>query len=123
MKFRNGEAHGIPYLREEPVRGVGERALDIEGGDDHLVGVHVQRGVLEEDCLVGGPAGHGPPPAGGHVGEDRRRDAAQDERPHQLDFGGGADYGLPVSRLRPAPLLVEGVDQGWPTRGEWVWCP
>ena len=69
------EAHGIPYLREEPVWGVGERALDIEGGDDHLVGVHVQCGVLEEDGLVGGPAGHGSPHAGGHVGEDRWRDA------------------------------------------------
>ena len=99
------------------MRGVGERALDIEGGDDHLVGVHVQRGVLEEDGLVGGLAGHGPPHAGGHVGEDRRRDAAQDERPHQLDFGGGADYGPPVSRLRPVPLLVEGVDQVGPLGG------
>ena len=62
----------IPYLCEEPVRGVGERALDIEGGNDHLVGVHVQRGVLEEDNFVGGPASHGPPHAGGHVGEHRR---------------------------------------------------
>ena len=49
---------------------MGERALDIEGGDNHLVGVHVQGGVVEEDGLVGGPAGHGSPHAGGHVGED-----------------------------------------------------
>ena len=98
--------------------GVGERALDIEGGDDHLVGVHVQCGVLEEDGLVGGPAGHGPPHAGGHVGEDRWRDAAQDERPHQLDLAGGADYGPPVPRLRPVPLFVEGVDQVGPLRGD-----
>ena len=55
---------------------MGERALDIEGGDNHLVGVHVQCGVLEEDGLVGGPAGHGSQHAGGHVGEDRWRDAA-----------------------------------------------
>ena len=32
---------------------MGERALDVEGGDDHLVGVHVQRGVLEDIYLVG----------------------------------------------------------------------
>ena len=56
--------------------GVGERALDIEGGDNHLVGAHVQCGVLEEDGLTGGPAGHGSPHAGGHVGKDRRRNAA-----------------------------------------------
>ena len=35
------------------MQGVGERALDIEEGDHHLVGVHVQCGVLEEDGLVG----------------------------------------------------------------------
>ena len=67
---------------------------------------------------LGGPAGHGSPHAGGHVGEDRRCDAAQDERPHQLDLGGGADYGPPVPWLRPAPLLVEGVDQAGPLRGD-----
>ena len=38
--------------------GRGGTALDIEGGDNHLVGVHVQCGVLEEDGLVGGPAGN-----------------------------------------------------------------
>ena len=92
--------------------------MDIEGGDDHLVGFHVQRGVLEADGLLGGPAGHGHPYAGGHVGEDRRRDAAQDERPHQLDFGGGADYGPPVSQLRPVHLLVEGLDQVGPLGGD-----
>ena len=97
---------------------MGERALDVKGGDNHLVGFHVQRGVLEEDGLVGGPAGHGPSHAGGHVGEDRLRNAAQDERPHQLDLGGGADYGPPVSRLRPVPLLVEGLDQVGPLRGD-----
>ena len=107
----------IPYLREEPVRGAGDRALDVEGGDNHLVGVHVQRGVREEDGLVGEPAGHGSPHAGGHVGEDCRRDAAQDQRPHQPDLGGGAYYGPPVSWLHPVPLLVEGVDEVGPLRG------
>ena len=82
-------------------------ALDVEGGNNHLVEVHV-RGVLEEDGLVGGPAGYGSPHAGGHVGEDRRCDAAQDERPHQLDLGGGADYGPPVPWLRPVTLLEKG---------------
>ena len=53
MKDSNGRPMAFPYLREEPVWGVGERALDIEGGDDHLVGVHVQYGVLEEDGPVG----------------------------------------------------------------------
>ena len=37
-----------------------ECALDIEGGNDPLVGVRVQRGVLEEDCLEARPACHGP---------------------------------------------------------------
>ena len=97
---------------------MGERALDVEGGDDHLVRAHVQRGVLEEDGLMGGPAGHGPPHAGGHVGEDCRCDVAQDERPHQLDLSGGADYGPPVPWLRPVPLLVEGADQVGPLRGD-----
>ena len=97
---------------------MGEPALDIEPGDNHLVGVHVQRSVLEEDGLMWGPAGHGSPHAGGHVGEDRRRDAAHDERPHQLDLGGGADHGPPVPRLRPVPLPVEGVDQVGPLRGD-----
>ena len=101
------------------MRGVGERALDNEGGDNHLVGVHVQRGVLEKDGLVGGPAGPSSPHAGGHVGADRWRDAAQDERAHQRDFGGGADYGPRVPRLRPVPLLVEGFDQVGPLRGDW----
>ena len=100
------------------MRGVGERALDVEGGDDHLVGVHVQRGVPEEDGLVGGPAGHGYPHAGWHVSEHRRCNAAQDERPQQLDLGGGADYGPPVPWLRPVPLLVEGVDQVGLFRGD-----
>ena len=67
---------------------------------------------------MGGPAGHGSSHAGGHVGEDRRRDAAQDERPHRLDFGRGADYGPPVPRLRPVPLLVERVDQVGPLIGD-----
>ena len=49
---------------------MGESTLDVEGSDNHLVGVHVQRGVLEEDSLVGGPAGRGSPHAGGHVGEN-----------------------------------------------------
>ena len=71
------EAGSIPYFCEEQVRREGERALDIEGGD---VGVHVQRGVLEEDGLVEGPAFHGPPHAGGTWAN----------RPHQLDYGGGA---------------------------------
>ena len=60
---------------------------------------------------MGGPAGHGSQQAGGHIGEDRRCDATQDERPHQIDLSGGADYGPPVAWLRPVPLLVEGVDQ------------
>ena len=64
-----------------------------------------------------GPASHGSPHAGRRVGEDRRRDAAKDERPHQLDFASCADYGPPVSWLRPVPLLVEGVDQVGPLRG------
>ena len=67
---------------------------------------------------MGGPASHGSPHAGGHVGENRRRDAAQDERAHEADFSGGADYGPPVPRLRPVPLLVEGVDQVGPLRGD-----
>ena len=97
---------------------MGERALDVEGGDNHLLGAHVQCGVLEEDGLVGGPASHGPRHAGGHAGEDRRRDVAQEERQHQLHCGGGTDYGPPVSRLRPVPLLVEGVDKVGPLRGD-----
>ena len=59
-----------------------------------------------------------PQHAGGHVGEDRWCDVAQDERPHQLDLGGGADYGPPVPWLRPVPLLVEGLDQVGPLRGD-----
>ena len=100
------------------MRGSGERAFDVEGGGDPLVGVHVQRRVLEEDGLVGGPACHDSPHADGHVDEDRRCDAAQDERPPRLDLGGGADYGPPVPWLRPVPLLVEGVDQVGPLRGD-----
>ena len=46
------------------------------------------------------------------MGEDRWRDAAEDERPRQLEFGGGAYYGPPVSWLRPLLLLVGGVDEG-----------
>ena len=33
----------------------GKRALDIEGGDYHLLGVHVRPDVLEEEGLVGRP--------------------------------------------------------------------
>ena len=89
---------------------MGGCALDVKGSDDHLIGVHVQRGVLEEHGLVGRPAYHAPLHTGARVGKDHRRDAAQDQRPHQLDFGGGKYKGPPVSWLPPVPLLVKVVD-------------
>ena len=57
---------------------MGEQAWDIEVGNDHLLGVRVQRSVLEEDGLVGGPACHRFPHASGQGGKDPRRDEGED---------------------------------------------
>ena len=91
------------------MRHVGVRAWDIEKGDKRYVGVHVVRSVLVDDGVVRRSACHGCPHVSGHVGEDRPRNAAQDERTHYLDFSGGAYYGPPVFWLRPVPLLLEGL--------------
>ena len=74
--------------------------------------------VSSRKIVIGGPAGHGSPHAGQHVGKDRRCDAARYQRPHEFDLRCGAHNGPPVSGLRPVPLFVKGVDPVGPLWGD-----